>query len=148
MWGSVCNSTWPNPVIYLLEEGGGRLEVVCVSISDCLLLVSMRLPSVLSSSRIAISACCKGEQPGLLSSALLLFPFLLIAVIAPCVGAVLCKPLSVLVTHSGDEFLPTSASSHQSLCAASTPSLESAFSWKLTCLAKVAHCCCLDYFQE
>lgn len=42
----------------------------------------------------------------------------------------------------GDEFLPTAAPNHQSLHAASTPSLETAFSWKLTCLAKVAHCCC------
>lgn len=105
-------------------------------------------PQCSPSSRTASSAPCKWEQPQHMSSALLLLPSLLSAVAALCTGAVLCKPLPALVTHSGDEFLPVAAPSHQSLQAASASSLETAFSWKLTCLAKVAHCCYLDYFQE
>lgn len=103
--------------------------MVCVSVSDCLLLVNMRLPSILSQlwdcHQCTLQRRTAGPQH--VSSALLLFPFLLIAATAPCTGAVLCKPLSVLVTQSGDEFLHTAAPNPQSLRAASNSFLGNSF---------------------
>lgn len=103
--------------------------MVCVSVSDCLLLVSMRLPRVLSQiwdcHQCTLQRRTAGPQH--VSSALLLFPFLLMAATAPCTGAVPCKPLSVLVTQLGDEFLHTAAPNHQSLRAASNSFLGNSF---------------------
>lgn len=103
LWGSGYKFTLPNQWDYLLGGRAVFLRLICVSVSDYLFYMIM---GCAPSSGTAIRACCRGGQPARGKWALLSCSFLFFwgHWPPPCTGAIMCKPHSVPVMHSGSDF--------------------------------------------